>query len=60
MPNELLKYDLTHIVGFSIFLIAMVIAAWLIVRFTKKYEKVVVSWIPYFFIIALVFGRKFL
>ena len=60
MLNEWLQYDATHIIGFSIFLVAMVIAAWLIVRFTKTYKKVVVSWIPYFFIIALVFGRKFL
>ncbi len=60
MPKEWLQNDLTHIIGFSIAIFAMIMAAIMIKKFTKKYENMEIFWVPFFMIIGFVFGGKFL
>jgi hypothetical protein len=60
MLNPFLNNPLTHILGFSIALLALIISALLIVKLSKKYEQIEIFWIPFCLVIAFVLGNKFI
>lgn len=60
MPNELLQYDITHIAGLIIAIFGLIISGILIRKFTKKYENTEILWIPWWLVISLVVGNKFI
>lgn len=59
MPNEFLQYDITHLAGILIAIIALVLAGLLIWKFSKKDKDIKVLWIPFLLVISFVFGNKF-
>lgn len=60
MPNWLLQYDITHIIGLAVSILGLVFSGILIRKYSKLYHNVEIFWIAWWLVITLIMGVKFI
>lgn len=56
----MLKYDIVHIIGVSIFVFALIFSGILIKKYTGKYHNTEILWVPWWLVIMFIMGSKFI
>ena len=60
MPNWFLQYDITHILGVIVSAAGLIASGALIRRYCRKYQNMEIFWVPWWLVISLIMGVKFL
>ena len=59
MPSELLQFSIVHIIGVSVAVFGLIASGLLIKRYCRKYQNMEIFWVPWWLVITLIMGVKF-
>ena len=56
----MMNFDLVHVLGAAVTVFGLIWSGLLILKFTKRYEQLEIFWVPWWMVITLIVGVKFL